>query len=342
MSTIGRVGRNQVFISYSHKDRKWLEYLLKMLKPGLRNRAAEPLIWDDTNIASGDKWREQIIDALASAKVAILLVSSDFLASDFISKHELPPILEAARKEGLRILWIYINECLYEETDIEAYQAVYDTSKPLDSLKLSARNKALKGICKKILHEIDSSCRFGLNESIESDKSLNTNALAFQTNFAKAKLANKTEKNLNSYINFSIPILGEVAAGGLVNQCISNGEDLILCDDPSLTQCYALRLTGESMVNAGILDKDIAIIRPLKDVGELKNGSIVAVWINGVGGLLKQFYRGHRATFRSFNPDYKDIEVDLTQHQVELQGVLVKLYRDNTFLDPFQYFQRLK
>lgn len=119
-----------------------------MLKPLIRKKSI--VVWDDTTIQSGDRWRERIEQALAAAKVAVLLVSPNFLASDFIAEHELPPILEASKKEGLVILWIYITSCLYEETEIKDYQAAHDISKPLKGLGLAELDSVLAEICRKV------------------------------------------------------------------------------------------------------------------------------------------------------------------------------------------------
>ncbi|NER31729.1 MAG: toll/interleukin-1 receptor domain-containing protein, partial [Symploca sp. SIO1C4] len=131
--------RDQIFISYSHQDKEWLVRLQKMLKPLTRQQTIS--VWDDTKINAGSKWREEIEQALASAKVAVLMVSSDFLNSDFIDKHELPQLLAAAQTQGLKIIWIYLSYCWYEETEIEAYQAAHNLSQPLDSLKPHEQNK---------------------------------------------------------------------------------------------------------------------------------------------------------------------------------------------------------
>jgi hypothetical protein len=72
------------------------------------------------------------------------------VASDFIAEHELTPILEAASKEGLVILWVYVSSCLYDETEIQHYQAAHDVAKPLDRLKPSERGDVLVAICRKI------------------------------------------------------------------------------------------------------------------------------------------------------------------------------------------------
>jgi hypothetical protein len=140
--------RDQVFISYSHKDKEWLGKLQTMLRPMVRNRTIS--VWEDTKISAGEEWRVEIKDALARARAAVLLVSPYFLESDFIAEHELPPLLDAAKKDGLVILWVYISHCLYDETEIERYQAANELSKPLDSLTPSELNAVLVDVCRKI------------------------------------------------------------------------------------------------------------------------------------------------------------------------------------------------
>src|SRR4029453_15125149 len=106
--------------------------------------------WSDTGIEPGSKWKDEIERALATAKVAVLLVSPGFLASDFIARHELPPLLDKATQQGVRILWVYVSACLYNETEIAAYQAAHDIAQPLDKLRTARRNEVLVQICQQI------------------------------------------------------------------------------------------------------------------------------------------------------------------------------------------------
>jgi hypothetical protein len=140
--------RKQVFFSYSRKDKKWLELFQTTLKPLIR--ANQFSVWDDTRIKAGDIWRDEIKRALASAKVAVLLVTTNFISSDFIAENELPPLLEAAQNEGLRVLLVIVGPSLFEETELGRYQAVNDPSRPLAGISAASREKEMVRICKEI------------------------------------------------------------------------------------------------------------------------------------------------------------------------------------------------
>jgi hypothetical protein len=145
--------RDQVFISYSHRDKKFLEELLVHLKPYLRTGAITP--WADTQIAPGSQWFDEIQKGLVGTAAAVLLVSPDFLASDFIHEHELGPLLKEAKAGGVRILWIPIRASAYEETPLKHYQAVSPPEKPLDQMTKAGRDKAWVEICKAIKRAVN-------------------------------------------------------------------------------------------------------------------------------------------------------------------------------------------
>jgi hypothetical protein len=148
-----QVTRDQVFISYSHKDQRWLEDLQTMLAPIVRNEIIS--VWWDGKTNAGQKWREEIDKALASARVGVLLVSQHFLASEFIKDLELPYLINAVDKNSVKLLWILVGPCLYQYTEIQKYQAAHDVSKPLNSLKKPQRDAVLVKICEQIAEAIN-------------------------------------------------------------------------------------------------------------------------------------------------------------------------------------------
>jgi hypothetical protein len=142
--------RNEVFISYCHEEKTWLSMLQTHLKPYVRN--SDVIYWDDTHIQTGQKWKEEIASALDRAKVAVLLVSPGFLASDFIADNELPRLLKAQKDEGLIVCWIPITASAYKQTEIADFQAVRacDPAHPIDSLDKSTCNQVFVSICEEI------------------------------------------------------------------------------------------------------------------------------------------------------------------------------------------------
>jgi hypothetical protein len=141
--------RTKVFISYSHKDSKWLTRLHEHLAPLVRDNIIE--IWDDTKIRAGAIWGEEIKKAIGSAKVAVLLISKSFLASDFINSVELPPLLSAAEKEGAVILPLIIGHCMFDESrELSQFQSVNPPSKPLVSMSETEQDALFVTLCREI------------------------------------------------------------------------------------------------------------------------------------------------------------------------------------------------
>jgi len=130
--------RTKVFISYSHKDDWALERFKVHLNP-LEREGLER--WDDTRIRTGQRWKDEIEKALASARVAVLLISADFLASDFIHSNELPHLLAAEEKEGLIVKPVILSPCRFSRTpSLSQFQAVNSPDKPLTSLSTSEQD----------------------------------------------------------------------------------------------------------------------------------------------------------------------------------------------------------
>ena len=111
-----------VFISYSHQDEEWLERVKTFLRP--LERDAELRLWSDSKIKPSSNWREEIRQAIDEADAAILLVSQDFLASDFIATEELPPLLNAASDGGLRVYPIFVSSCFLKNSPLSEFQAI--------------------------------------------------------------------------------------------------------------------------------------------------------------------------------------------------------------------------
>ncbi len=130
--------RNKVFVSYSHLDKEFLEDIKRHFKPFLKDID----FWDDSKIQPGQIWKEEIKSAINQCKVAILLVSTDFLGSDFISTDELPPLLEAAEKKGAVILTVILKPCLFEEFNaLNQFQAMNTPNKPVIKMDYSEKEE---------------------------------------------------------------------------------------------------------------------------------------------------------------------------------------------------------
>lgn len=125
----------------------------------------------------------------------------------------------------------------------------------------------------------------------------------------------------------SVPVLGAIAAGGLLEPFTDTVEQLDFSNLFLPPHTYALRVVGDSMIEDFITEGDLAIMRPVSEPEKLRNGTIVAARVDGYGTTLKRFYRrGDRVTLKPANAKYNPIEVVATQ--VQVQGMLVGVWRD--------------
>lgn len=140
----------KVFISYSHKDEEWKDRLVTHL--GVLQQQGALEVWDDRRIKGGDNWYEEIEKALNSANIAILMISANFLTSDFILGKEVPPLLERRQNEGVRVIPVIVKPCVWQEVKwLKAIQARPKYGKPLSSMRGHRLDGALAALAKEIM-----------------------------------------------------------------------------------------------------------------------------------------------------------------------------------------------
>jgi len=123
-----------------------------------------------------------------------------------------------------------------------------------------------------------------------------------------------------------IPILGSVAAGGLIETYSDVKENLNISDIFSKKDVFALTVNGDSMIEACISHGDMVLMEPIKDSSSIRNGTIVSALVPGFGTTLKYFFkRGQKIFLEAANPAYDPIE--LNYDEVVFQGKLLAVWR---------------
>jgi predicted acylesterase/phospholipase RssA len=125
---LGRHARTGAFISYSHDDAPWLD----RLKQHFERHALQDVFWDDEKIQAGEQWENRIREGLARAKVVVMLVSKEFLDSAYVREEELPEIVRLAAREGVRLLWLPLDEAGYHQGFLRPFEAL--SKRPLKTL----------------------------------------------------------------------------------------------------------------------------------------------------------------------------------------------------------------
>ncbi|MGH3568846.1 MAG: NB-ARC domain-containing protein, partial [Pseudonocardia sp.] len=145
-------GRDLVFVGYSHDDAAWAQRIGVLLTPLLRWQRLR--LWVDTDLRAGDAWRSEIMAGIVRSRAALLLVSADFLASDFIIDIELPALVE----QGVRLAPVLVGDCLWHhEPALAEVQWLHDPGRD-GALNLvgrrGRRDQRLREICDRLLQVI--------------------------------------------------------------------------------------------------------------------------------------------------------------------------------------------
>lgn len=148
--SVSAVEKPSIFVSYSRKDVKFVGELKTQLL-SLRD-SFELELWDDSQIPVGKSFRDRIVVALERATIGILLISPDFLGSDFINDVELPELLGAAERNALTLCLVHVRESLVDQhARLGTLQSVNDPARPLKKLRKAQRDREWLAISRKIL-----------------------------------------------------------------------------------------------------------------------------------------------------------------------------------------------
>ncbi len=136
----------------------------------------------------------------------------------------------------------------------------------------------------------------------------------------------RTLQIVNEILGDSIPIMGSVAAGGLIETFSDVCENLDLSDVLKRKDVFALTVNGDSMIDACIAHGDMVLMEPIKDWNSLRNGMIVSALVPGLGTTLKYFSKKNNKVYlEPANPAYETIELEI--NNVVIQGKLLAVWR---------------
>jgi hypothetical protein len=131
-----------VFVSYAHEDRYWLTKLRSVLRP--LEHTVELSVWDDQSMRPGASFEREIADAIAAARVAIILVSDAFLRSAFIRDKELPWLLARHDAGAITIFWLPVEGEAWRNSPLaQVLVATEKVEVPLTSLPSAMQQDAL-------------------------------------------------------------------------------------------------------------------------------------------------------------------------------------------------------
>jgi internalin A len=119
-----------LFISYSHKDERYRDELRGALTA--YERRGDVTSWDDTCIMPGQKWEQEILDKLERADIVVLLLSNDFISSEYCYVKEMKRAFEKAAAGENAVIPIVVRSCAFNKLELGEIQAILPGGKPIN------------------------------------------------------------------------------------------------------------------------------------------------------------------------------------------------------------------
>ncbi len=136
----------------------------------------------------------------------------------------------------------------------------------------------------------------------------------------------RTLKLVDDFVEKNVPVLGSIAAGGLIETYSDITESVDVSDVFQKKGVFALIVNGDSMIDACIADGDMVLMEPVLEPNSLKNGTIVSAMVPGSGTTLEYFSRkNNHILLEAANPNYEPIKLD--SNEVSIQGRLLAVWR---------------
>jgi hypothetical protein len=119
----------EIFCSYVHEDKQFFNALKLHLMP--LQRQSFITVWADTEIKAGQEWEKEIKQHLDKAKIILLLVSPDFIASDYCSSVEMEHTMERHKAKEVLVIPIILRYADWQSTPFGNLQALPLDGKPI-------------------------------------------------------------------------------------------------------------------------------------------------------------------------------------------------------------------
>ena len=120
-----------IFLSYAHADEDLKKELDKHLMPLKRSGKIET--WNDRELIAGQEWNDEILEELNKADIILLLISIDFIASQYIWDKELSAAIKRHDEGTAKVVPVIVKNCLWQEMPFAKLQALPRNAKPVSS-----------------------------------------------------------------------------------------------------------------------------------------------------------------------------------------------------------------